>query len=193
MWFLWESNPKKPTSTGGFKNDWHWPRLRWQMRWVCVRCSLGLCTFIHIFKDHRHKKKFKNVWTFCLNCVYSFYYNKQNNKKSFNCFTTQLLWGPVLRWRGSVALALFEFEIPVLNQPCGDHFFCFLLNICLSSLTPQVMTPGLYHYYVTELAFYWSLMFSQFTDIKRKVRETKRWVFAVFKLDQPGSSLGPIL
>uniref|UniRef100_A0A3Q3VUE2 Uncharacterized protein n=1 Tax=Mola mola TaxID=94237 RepID=A0A3Q3VUE2_MOLML len=32
----------------------------------------------------------------------------------------------------------------------------------------QVMTPGLYHYYMTELAFYWSLMFSQFTDIKRK-------------------------
>uniref|UniRef100_A0A3Q0S5N3 Ceramide synthase 5 n=1 Tax=Amphilophus citrinellus TaxID=61819 RepID=A0A3Q0S5N3_AMPCI len=27
---------------------------------------------------------------------------------------------------------------------------------------------SLYHYYVTELAFYWSLMFSQFTDIKRK-------------------------
>lgn len=41
---------------------------------------------------------------------------------------------------------------------------------CLLSL--QVMTPGLYHYYVTELAFYWSLMFSQFTDIKRKVRGT---------------------
>uniref|UniRef100_A0A671U3U8 Ceramide synthase 5 n=1 Tax=Sparus aurata TaxID=8175 RepID=A0A671U3U8_SPAAU len=32
----------------------------------------------------------------------------------------------------------------------------------------QVMTPRLYYYYVTELAFYWSLMFSQFTDIKRK-------------------------
>ncbi|AWP02476.1 putative ceramide synthase 5 [Scophthalmus maximus] len=32
----------------------------------------------------------------------------------------------------------------------------------------QVMTPGLYHYYVIELAFYWSLMFSQFTDIRRK-------------------------
>lgn len=31
------------------------------------------------------------------------------------------------------------------------------------------MTRGLYHYYVTELAFYWSLMFSQFRDIKRKV------------------------
>lgn len=32
------------------------------------------------------------------------------------------------------------------------------------------MTPGLYHYYSTELAFYWSLLFSQFSDIKRKVR-----------------------
>lgn len=42
--------------------------------------------------------------------------------------------------------------------------------IVLSSL--QVMTPGLYYYYVTELAFYWSLVFSQFTDIKRKVSGT---------------------
>ncbi|MBN3310059.1 CERS5 synthase, partial [Amia calva] len=32
----------------------------------------------------------------------------------------------------------------------------------------QILTPGLYYYYITELAFYWSLMFSQFTDIKRK-------------------------
>lgn len=39
-------------------------------------------------------------------------------------------------------------------------------------LSRQVMTPGLYHYYVTELAFYWSLMFSQFIDIKRKVSVT---------------------
>lgn len=42
----------------------------------------------------------------------------------------------------------------------------------VSPLSLQVMTPGLYRYYVTELAFYWSLMFSQFTDIKRKVRGT---------------------
>lgn len=45
-------------------------------------------------------------------------------------------------------------------------------SLTLSFLSPQVLTPGLYHYYVTELAFYWSLVFSQFTDIKRKVRET---------------------
>ncbi|XP_052382329.1 ceramide synthase 5-like isoform X2 [Oncorhynchus keta] len=39
---------------------------------------------------------------------------------------------------------------------------------CWYNYPYQVLTPGLYHYYVTELGFYWSLMFSQFTDIKRK-------------------------
>ncbi|XP_041702697.1 ceramide synthase 5-like isoform X2 [Coregonus clupeaformis] len=32
----------------------------------------------------------------------------------------------------------------------------------------QTLSPGQYNYYVAELAFYWSLMLSQFTDIKRK-------------------------
>uniref|UniRef100_A0A8C0GWA5 Ceramide synthase 5 n=1 Tax=Chelonoidis abingdonii TaxID=106734 RepID=A0A8C0GWA5_CHEAB len=32
----------------------------------------------------------------------------------------------------------------------------------------QPLTSSLYYYYIMELAFYWSLMFSQFTDIKRK-------------------------
>ncbi|XP_029994006.1 ceramide synthase 5-like [Sphaeramia orbicularis] len=32
----------------------------------------------------------------------------------------------------------------------------------------QPLSPGQYTHYVAELAFYWSLMFSQFTDIKRK-------------------------
>ncbi|XP_073700635.1 ceramide synthase 5 [Garra rufa] len=35
-------------------------------------------------------------------------------------------------------------------------------------LETTVLTSGLYYYYITELSFYWSLMFSQFTDIKRK-------------------------
>jgi len=30
--------------------------------------------------------------------------------------------------------------------------------------------PDLHYYYIVELSFYWSLMFSQFIDIKRKVR-----------------------
>uniref|UniRef100_G3NQC8 Ceramide synthase 5 n=1 Tax=Gasterosteus aculeatus aculeatus TaxID=481459 RepID=G3NQC8_GASAC len=53
---------------------------------------------------------------------------------------------------------------------CGIHDFAgtVILIRVQSQTGPPVMTPGLYHYYVTELAFYWSLMFSQFTDIKRK-------------------------
>lgn len=33
------------------------------------------------------------------------------------------------------------------------------------------LSPGQYNYYVAELAFYWSLMVSQFTDVKRKVSQ----------------------
>ncbi|XP_058414274.1 ceramide synthase 5 isoform X2 [Diceros bicornis minor] len=39
---------------------------------------------------------------------------------------------------------------------------------CWHSYPYQSLTSGLYYYYIMELAFYWSLMFSQFTDIKRK-------------------------
>lgn len=33
--------------------------------------------------------------------------------------------------------------------------------------------PDLHYYYIVELSFYWSLMFSQFIDIKRKVRTSR--------------------
>ncbi|XP_037107128.1 ceramide synthase 5 isoform X1 [Syngnathus acus] len=39
---------------------------------------------------------------------------------------------------------------------------------CWYGYPHQVLTPPLYNYYMTELAFYWSLMFSQFIDIRRK-------------------------
>nr|XP_033795042.1 ceramide synthase 5 isoform X2 [Geotrypetes seraphini] len=39
---------------------------------------------------------------------------------------------------------------------------------CWYNYPYQELTPGLYYYYIMELAFYCSLMFSQFTDIKRK-------------------------
>lgn len=49
---------------------------------------------------------------------------------------------------------------------CG---FYSVICVCVS----QVLTSGLYYYYVSELGFYWSLMFSQFTDIKRKVSDSE--------------------
>ncbi|KAF4792734.1 Ceramide synthase 5 [Turdus rufiventris] len=43
------------------------------------------------------------------------------------------------------------------------------LGLCyLKCLEMKPLTSSLYYYYILELAFYWSLMFSQFTDIKRK-------------------------
>lgn len=42
---------------------------------------------------------------------------------------------------------------------------------------PKSISSEQYNYYVAELAFYWSLMFSQFTDIKRKVSKKKLTVF----------------
>uniref|UniRef100_A0A3B3UYX7 Ceramide synthase 5 n=1 Tax=Poecilia latipinna TaxID=48699 RepID=A0A3B3UYX7_9TELE len=39
---------------------------------------------------------------------------------------------------------------------------------CWHNYPFQPLSPGQYNYYVAELAFYWSLMVSQFTDVKRK-------------------------
>ncbi|MEE6472213.1 hypothetical protein FKM82_009536 [Ascaphus truei] len=39
---------------------------------------------------------------------------------------------------------------------------------CWYNYPYQPLTHGLYYYYSMELGFYWSLMFSQFTDIRRK-------------------------
>uniref|UniRef100_A0A1A7WGI8 Ceramide synthase 5 n=2 Tax=Iconisemion striatum TaxID=60296 RepID=A0A1A7WGI8_9TELE len=39
---------------------------------------------------------------------------------------------------------------------------------CWHNYPFQPLSPQQYNYYVAELAFYWSLMVSQFTDVKRK-------------------------
>ncbi|MEQ2234146.1 Ceramide synthase 5, partial [Ilyodon furcidens] len=67
-------------------------------------------------------------------------------------------------WRFSFYLGIFIYGFQFLWQSP----WMWDTRHCWYGYPYQVMTPGLYHYYVTELAFYWSLMFSQFTDIKRK-------------------------
>lgn len=42
----------------------------------------------------------------------------------------------------------------------------------LLSLCAQPLTVDIHYYYILELSFYLSLLFSQFTDIRRKVRLT---------------------
>ncbi|KAI1900022.1 hypothetical protein AGOR_G00067940 [Albula goreensis] len=67
-------------------------------------------------------------------------------------------------WRFTFYLSIFSYGIQFLWQSS----WMWDTRQCWYSYPYQVLTPGLYYYYVMELAFYWSLMFSQFTDIKRK-------------------------
>uniref|UniRef100_W5MDL4 Ceramide synthase 5 n=1 Tax=Lepisosteus oculatus TaxID=7918 RepID=W5MDL4_LEPOC len=67
-------------------------------------------------------------------------------------------------WRFTFYLYIFTYGIRFLWQSP----WLWDTRQCWYNYPYQALSPGLYYYYVTELAFYWSLMFSQFTDIKRK-------------------------
>uniref|UniRef100_A0A673MJK5 Ceramide synthase 5-like n=1 Tax=Sinocyclocheilus rhinocerous TaxID=307959 RepID=A0A673MJK5_9TELE len=67
-------------------------------------------------------------------------------------------------WRFTFYLCIFIYGIRFLWQ----SLWMWDTRQCWYNYPYQVLTSGLYYYYITELAFYWSLMFSQFTDIKRK-------------------------
>ncbi|KAF5928529.1 hypothetical protein HPG69_015135 [Diceros bicornis minor] len=67
-------------------------------------------------------------------------------------------------WRFTFYLCIFCYGIRFLwSSP-----WFWDTRQCWHSYPYQSLTSGLYYYYIMELAFYWSLMFSQFTDIKRK-------------------------
>ncbi|XP_044534150.1 ceramide synthase 5 [Gracilinanus agilis] len=67
-------------------------------------------------------------------------------------------------WRFTFYLCIFAYGIRFLwSSP-----WFWDTRQCWHRYPYQPLTPGLYYYYIMELAFYWSLMFSQFIDIKRK-------------------------
>ncbi|KAJ8788988.1 hypothetical protein J1605_022394 [Eschrichtius robustus] len=67
-------------------------------------------------------------------------------------------------WRFTFYLCIFCYGVRFLwSSP-----WFWDTRQCWHSYPYQPLTNGLYYYYIMELAFYWSLMFSQFTDIKRK-------------------------
>ncbi|XP_061640968.1 ceramide synthase 5 isoform X3 [Phyllopteryx taeniolatus] len=67
-------------------------------------------------------------------------------------------------WRLTFYLCIFMYGFQFLWQTS----WMWDTRHCWYGYPYQVLTPALYRYYVTELAFYWSLLFSQFTDIRRK-------------------------
>ncbi|KAM8982492.1 ceramide synthase 5 isoform X1 [Sarcophilus harrisii] len=67
-------------------------------------------------------------------------------------------------WRFTFYLCIFCYGIRFLwSSP-----WFWDTRQCWHNYPYQPLTSGLYYYYIMELAFYWSLMFSQFIDIKRK-------------------------
>ncbi|KAK7796741.1 hypothetical protein U0070_012748 [Myodes glareolus] len=54
--------------------------------------------------------------------------------------------------------------------PGGSTPWLWNTRHCWYNYPYQPLTADLHYYYILELSFYWSLMVSQFTDIKRKVR-----------------------
>ncbi|XP_015250233.1 ceramide synthase 5-like [Cyprinodon tularosa] len=67
-------------------------------------------------------------------------------------------------WRFTFYLVIFIYAISHLwTSP-----WMWDTRHCWYNYPFQPLSPGQYNYYVAELAFYWSLMVSQFTDIKRK-------------------------
>lgn len=92
----------------------------------------------------------------------------------------------------------WEFSCLAVMSPGGRGSFCFILlvcnvllstfflllwNKCTPSLTKKViafsllilslqaMLPSQYWYYMLQMSFYWSLLFTLGTDTKRKVRK----------------------
>ncbi|XP_041945470.1 ceramide synthase 5 isoform X1 [Alosa sapidissima] len=67
-------------------------------------------------------------------------------------------------WRFVFYLCIFTYGMSVIWQSS----WIWNTRQCWMNYPYQVLTSEMYRYYVIELAFYWSLMFSQFTDIQRK-------------------------
>lgn len=67
-------------------------------------------------------------------------------------------------WRFTFYLGIFIYAVHYM----WDSPWVWDTRQCWYNYPFQPLSPGQYNYYVAELSFYWSLMFSQFTDIKRK-------------------------
>ncbi|ERE71076.1 ceramide synthase 6-like protein [Cricetulus griseus] len=67
-------------------------------------------------------------------------------------------------WRFSFYLYVFIYGVRFLKQTP----WLWNTRHCWYNYPYQPLTADLHYYYILELSFYWSLMVSQFTDIKRK-------------------------
>ncbi|XP_062972496.1 ceramide synthase 6 isoform X2 [Elgaria multicarinata webbii] len=67
-------------------------------------------------------------------------------------------------WRFTFYLYIFTYGTRLLKESP----FLWNTRKCWAGYPYQALTPEVHYYYIVQLAFYWSVMFSQFIDIKRK-------------------------
>ncbi|XP_019336037.1 ceramide synthase 6 isoform X1 [Alligator mississippiensis] len=67
-------------------------------------------------------------------------------------------------WRFTFYLYIFSYGVRFLKKAS----WLWNTRQCWAGYPYQPLTPDTHYYYIVELSFYWSLMFSQFIDIKRK-------------------------
>ncbi|XP_061308624.1 ceramide synthase 6 isoform X2 [Pezoporus flaviventris] len=67
-------------------------------------------------------------------------------------------------WRFTFYLYIFTYGVRFLKKTP----WLWNTRQCWNGYPYQPLMPDLHYYYIVELSFYWSLMFSQFIDIKRK-------------------------
>nr|XP_047917333.1 ceramide synthase 6 isoform X3 [Anser cygnoides] len=67
-------------------------------------------------------------------------------------------------WRFTFYLYIFTYGVRFLKKTP----WLWNTRQCWNGYPYQPLMPDLHFYYIVELSFYWSLMFSQFIDIKRK-------------------------
>uniref|UniRef100_A0A8C4SKP5 Ceramide synthase 6 n=1 Tax=Erpetoichthys calabaricus TaxID=27687 RepID=A0A8C4SKP5_ERPCA len=119
-------------------------------RFIARPCALGLKIQANGPQKAQHNAILEKVFTAI---------TKHPDEKRLEGLSKQLDWDvrTIQRW--------FRQR---RNQEKPKNFQHFWVISFVPNEKSEPLTADLHYYYIVELSFYWSLMFSQFTDIKRK-------------------------
>lgn len=125
----------------------------------------------------------ENAWIGCftVSSVFKKYWFEGH---CWNFLQTPWLWNTKECWYNyPYQVKPFNSLLLTIFQSCDVENWLALIGninfIILFLVLTQPLTVDIHYYYVLELSFYLSLLFSQFTDIRRKVRPQFKWYHIV--------------